>query len=175
MQVGLFIDHSMPWLAASPDAIVLNFSESNYKRGCLEVKYPYACEKQTIKDACKVVNGFCLVEIEGKPKLSKTHMYFFQVQTQMHVTSLQWCDFFVWSPMGEPFVQSIKYDAVIMAEILLKAHNFFISTSFYQQLHLIIMIISPSDCSFSFARFIIEKQCTLMDSTCKEKLGMLRN
>ena len=56
---GLFVDHSMPWLAASPDAIVSDFSEPVHKRGCLEVKCPYVSETQTIENACKMVKGFC--------------------------------------------------------------------------------------------------------------------
>lgn len=123
---GLFVDHSTPWLAASPDAIVTDFSEPIHKRGCVEVKCPYACETRTIEDACKMVKGFCLRSIDGQIQLSKSHSYYYQVQTQMHVTNLQWCDFVVWSPMEEePFVQRIKYDSTFMENNLSKARTFY--------------------------------------------------
>ena len=45
---GLIIDSVDSWLAASPDGIVLNPTEQEHQRGCLEVKCPYVCEKLTI-------------------------------------------------------------------------------------------------------------------------------
>ena len=52
--------------------------------------------------------AFCLVvEQDGNMYLSKSHSYFYQIQTQMHVTRLQWCDFVVRSPLHEPFVKRI--------------------------------------------------------------------
>ena len=46
--------------------------------------------------------------------LSRQHGYFYQIQTQMHITRLQWCDFVIWSPIQEPFVQRVKYDVSFM-------------------------------------------------------------
>jgi len=46
---GLFVDSSKPWLAATPDAIVCDFSELMHKRGC------YVCETRTIEDSCKIL------------------------------------------------------------------------------------------------------------------------
>ena len=46
--------------------------------------------------------------VGGKIELLKPYMYFYQVQTQMHVTDLHWCDFCVWSPVEESFVQQIE-------------------------------------------------------------------
>ena len=43
------------------------------------------------------------------------HMYtIIKSKHKMHVINLQWCDFVVWSPMEEPFVQKIKYDSTFM-------------------------------------------------------------
>lgn len=147
---GLYVDKLTPWLAASPDGIVTDLSEANHSKGCLEVKCSYVCEKRRVTDACRNVNGFCLTEVDGRIELSKSHMYFYQVQTQMHVTYLHWCDFCVWSPLGEVFVQRIKYDKVFMDTALVKAKNFYFNkflpaiTSY--------MIISPSDYSTLFQR-----------------------
>ena len=74
---GLSVDPSMPWLAASPDAIVVDPTQDHQKRGCLEVKCPYACEKILFVAACKDVNGFYLVLINNEISLLKTHSYFY--------------------------------------------------------------------------------------------------
>lgn len=103
----------MPWLAASPDAIVVDPTQDHQKRGCLEVKCPYACEKILFATACKNVPGFCLVLINNEMFLSKTHSYFYQVQTQIHVTHLPWCDFVVWSPIQDLSVECVYYDPVL--------------------------------------------------------------
>ena len=159
---GLFVDHSKPWLAASPDGIVTDFSELHHSKGTLEVKCPYVCERQTIENACKTVNGFCLTESKGQVMLSKLHAYYFQVQTQMHVTSLQWCDFFVWSPMGEPFIQRIKYEPAFMDQVFLKAQDFYFNK--FLPTAVPHVIISPSDCTIRCSGPIMNEQCPFVDS-----------
>lgn len=87
--------------------------------------------------------AFCLVvERDGNVCLSKSHSYFYQIQTQMHVTCLQWCDFVVWSPLHEPFVQRIKYDADFMKSTISTAGKFY----FEQFLPAVVpyMIMSPT-------------------------------
>ena len=91
---GIFVHCENCWLAGSPDAIVHDFTGVNHQKGCLEVKCPYVCARRSIKDACKEVNGFCLIEKEGTLQLSESCTYFYQVQTQMYVTGFHWCNFF---------------------------------------------------------------------------------
>ena len=121
---GLLIDSNDFWLGASPDGIVFDPTQQEHQRGCLEVKCPYVCEKRTITDACRQVSAFCLVEHEGSMCLSESHKYFYQVQTQMHVSQLPWCDFVVWCPR-EIFVQRVCYNATFMNECLCKAKKFY--------------------------------------------------
>lgn len=127
---GFVVGTSAPWLAASPDRLVLDFTQKEHEKGCLEVKCPLACEKITITEACRRVSAFYLVEQSGDIHLSKSHGYYYQIQTQMHVTTLKWCDFVVWSPLQDPFVQRVWYDPVFMEEALPKA----ILNSFCHQL-----------------------------------------
>jgi len=82
---GFLIDSNDSWFGASPDGIVFDPTQQEHQRGCLEVKYPYVCEKRTITDAYWQVSAFYLVEHEGSMCLSESHKYFYQVQTQMHV------------------------------------------------------------------------------------------
>ena len=105
---GLHVDSSSPWLAASPDRIVLDPSQSAYnQKGCLEVKCPILCETSLISDVSRSNSTFCLKDKNGEMQLSTTHAYYYQVQTEMHVTRVQWCDFVVWSPIDDTFVQRV--------------------------------------------------------------------
>ncbi|XP_065899160.1 uncharacterized protein [Dysidea avara] len=122
---GLSIDPSTPWLAASPDAIVVDPTQKHPKRGCLEVKCPLSCEKMLFAAACKNISGFCLVQKNGELSLSRTHAYYYQVQTQMHVTHISWCDFVVWSPMQDVFVERVYYDPAFMTTAMSKAQEFY--------------------------------------------------
>jgi len=122
---GLVVDKTLPWLAASPDRIVYDPSEKDNQQGCLEVKCPFSCKKRTVLEATRDVPAFCLIEQDGEVFLSKSHAYFYQVQTEMHVTNSQWCDFVVWSPIDKPFVQRIRYESEFMSNAIVKAQKFY--------------------------------------------------
>jgi len=47
---------------------------------------------------------------EGTFFLKKDHAYFFQVQMQMKLCQVQFCDFVVWHKDGAYLTQRIKYD-----------------------------------------------------------------
>ena len=68
-----------------------------------------------------------MVESSGSLHLSKSHTYFYQVQTEMYVTSTQWCDFVVWSPNEDPFVERINYDSIFIEKALVKLKNFLLT------------------------------------------------
>ena len=85
---GLHINPAIPWLAATPDAIV----EIGEIKGCLEVKCPYVCKTKQIAQAA-LANLFCLQINNETLHLNKKHQYFYQVQTQLYVngaTLLYW-------------------------------------------------------------------------------------
>ena len=141
---GLPVDESSPWLAASPDGIVLDPTQSgDNQNGCLEVKCPILCQKSLISDVCRKSSSFCLKEENGEIRLSTTHAYYYQIQTEMHVTRLQWCDFVVWSPIEDTFVQRVYYNKPFMENIIAKVQAFY----FEKYLPSIIpyMIVTPSD------------------------------
>ena len=85
-ECGLVVDNSLPWLAASPDRIVIDPSEKENKQGCLEVNYPFSCEKKTILEATRSVSAFHLIEQGRNVILSESHAYYYQIQTEMYVT-----------------------------------------------------------------------------------------
>ena len=54
-----------------------------------------------------------------------SHSYYYQIQTQMHVTKLPWCNFVVWSSVDDLFVERVHYDSEFMKEIISKARSFY--------------------------------------------------
>ena len=64
---GMNVDESSPWLAASPDGIILDPTQSaDSQKGCLEVKCPILCEKSLILDLSRNNSTFCLKEKNGR-------------------------------------------------------------------------------------------------------------
>ena len=61
--------------------------------GVLEIKCPYTRRNATVAEACKKAAFFCTSEI----KLKKNNNYYYQVQGQMAILNLSWCDFVVWT------------------------------------------------------------------------------
>jgi len=144
---GMNVDESSPWLAASPDGIILDPTQSaDSQKGCLELKCPNLCEKSLILDLSRINSTFCLKEKNGKMQLSSTHAYYYQIQTEMHVTRLPWCDFVVWSPKEDIFLERVYYDKAFMDDTMANAQAFY----FKKYLPSIIscMIIAPTASSF---------------------------
>ena len=90
---GLFISENNNWLAATPDGIVQDPSNSE-PSGIIEIKNPFAIRDKSLVEAC-ATSSFCL-EIDkkkNKPQLKRRHDYYFQVQCQLYCTDKGWCDF----------------------------------------------------------------------------------
>lgn len=95
---GLVISSDFPYLGASPDGKVVDPGCSN-PFGLSEVKCPETKYLVTPLDACSDSNFF-LEEVNGMPKLKRTHKYYTQVQGLMGVTGARWCDFVVYTSKG---------------------------------------------------------------------------
>ena len=164
---GLVVDVSLPWLTASPDGIVM---DPKHGEGCLEVKCPLSCETITVQEACKKVTAFCLIDEKGVITLLKAHSYFYQVQTQMHVTKCKWCDFVVWSPLGAPFIQRIEYGSGFMSGAIFSAQKFYFEQFLPAVVPHIIMpsIVKPS-CSVSTAKPVQPKSMSLLSACTMKK------
>ena len=98
-------------MAASPDGLVFRDGEDT-PTGIIEIKCPFSFRfKPSIEDL--TVNGKCLFcyieETTEAVKLKRSHDYFYQVQGQMAVVGVQWCDFIIWAP-AFIHVERIYYD-----------------------------------------------------------------
>jgi hypothetical protein len=101
-KAGLILCKSDPYLAASPDLIV---DCECHGQGLCEIKSPYK--------TCHLVPAHThikyLENADGHSKLTRNSDYYFQVQAQMGVTGLKYCDFFVYTMHGY-HMERIEFD-----------------------------------------------------------------
>ena len=108
---GLVLNETWPFLGAPPDGIV---NCSCCGKGLVEIKCPYKHHRSTITSAINDLQ-FCLALVDGKVALKRSHPYFYQVQTQLHVCKVDFCDFCVYlfhpDKADDFFIESIFPDS----------------------------------------------------------------
>jgi hypothetical protein len=119
---GLFLHESLPYLASSPDGLVR--CAQCKSAGLIEIKCPYSQRNSTVEEASQEGAFFCTI-VDGKVTLKKQHQYYFQVQGQMGVTGLRWCDFVVWTLKGM-HVERICFNESLWASMLVRLERFFL-------------------------------------------------
>nr|XP_022310871.1 uncharacterized protein LOC111116162 [Crassostrea virginica] len=96
---GLTLCAEHSFLGASSDGKVLDGDSI----GLLEIKCPYSIQgtQVTTKEVAEIVAmsspNFCLEESQEGPRLKKSHKFYAQVQGEMAIKGLPWCDFVVWT------------------------------------------------------------------------------
>ncbi|XP_065669374.1 uncharacterized protein LOC136088745 [Hydra vulgaris] len=119
-RIGLCIDFEKPWYAASPDGAVYCTCCGH---GVLEIKCPFSLKDKSLKEVI-VKDAFCVgVNMNGNYFLKQEHQYFFQVQLEMRVTGVSYCDFMVWTP-SEFVVLRIEPDTSFIENVLIKCDIF---------------------------------------------------
>ena len=98
--VSVVISPWCPWIAASPDRKIYDPTRTP-KFGLLEIKCPKAPSASELNYLSK--------DATGTVKLETNHIYFYQVQTQMAVCGLLWCDFFVMTE-SDFHLETISFD-----------------------------------------------------------------
>jgi len=121
-EAGLTIDVENPHIGASPDGYV---SCSCCGNGCVEIKCPFCHKDSTVEEATAEDRRFCLEEVDGEVHLKRNHQYFYQVQTQIHVTKSDFCDFAVWTENSLHY-ERILPDTDFWQDILQRASQFFL-------------------------------------------------
>ena len=112
---GVVVNFWSPWIAASPDRKVYN-TERRPPFGLLEIKCPMV---QNITEI-----SWLKKNDDGEYQLKRNHNYYYQVITQMAVTGLRWCDFYVWWETGD-YLETIYFDEDIWQQTKNKADNFY--------------------------------------------------
>ncbi len=112
MQCGTIINPRMPWLSTSPDRKVLG---NVFGPAIVEIKCPYTLRNLKPKEACKDPNFFCSL-VDGKPTLKKDHNYYYQIQGQLGICGLPWCDFVVFFQRGL-IIERILFDRAFWSQM----------------------------------------------------------
>ena len=105
-ECGLFISTSHPFLGASPDGVV---HCDCHGKGLLEIKCPWTHRGLNISEFADE-KGTCLVKKNGNVHLIQEHQYYFQIQCQLGVTELPWCDSYLCTSKGS-FCERITFDS----------------------------------------------------------------
>ena len=85
---GIHISSEHPWLAASPDGLVKDPTETRDRQhGILEIKCPYSARTMTPETACEELNRFCCSLVAGQVTLKRKHTYYYQIQDQMAIAN----------------------------------------------------------------------------------------
>ncbi|XP_070539323.1 uncharacterized protein [Ptychodera flava] len=133
---GLVVDKHNPWFGVSIDGIVIDSCDRTVL-GIVEIKCPYVnAEKlpdvKSIQVLAEKRPGFFLKFSEGRYTLDKNHNYYYQVQAQMGVLKVKWCDFVVCliaeiGEGGDVHVERIHFNHKVYDEICTKAKEFYIN------------------------------------------------
>ena len=83
------------WLGTYPDGLVYD-PTMNDPDGVLEIKSPATAKDTSLKELSKSLRFFLYKAGDGFHLKKKN--YYYQVQSQMHITQRSWCNFVVWTP-----------------------------------------------------------------------------
>lgn len=122
---GLVVNPAYPYLGASPHGKVLDKSVSE-PFGLIEIKCPYKYRNSTPDEASRN-QDFCLEKHNNILQLKRNHAYYQQVQGQLAICGLTWCDFIVYTSQGI-HVERIQFDPHFWAiEMLPRLAEFYIN------------------------------------------------
>jgi hypothetical protein len=88
-QCGFFISFDHPFMGASPDSSISCFCCG---RGVVEVKCPHKYRSSEVTDYV-VSSDSCFLLINDELQLNNKHRYYYQVQAEMHICDVTFCDF----------------------------------------------------------------------------------
>ncbi|XP_045163375.2 uncharacterized protein LOC123527777 [Mercenaria mercenaria] len=126
-ECGLYVKGDTPYLGASPDGIVTYISQGQMETGVLEIKCPASDRWRNLHPTdCAKDPDFCCVSnpVTGLCHLKTGHKYYYQVQGQMALTGMKWCDFVIWT-LGGMSVERIEFNEECWLGMLVKLKDFY--------------------------------------------------
>jgi len=122
---GLIINPKWPFIGATPDGSV---SCTCCGKGVMEIKCPYCHHGESIADAAEDKN-FCLEKDSNGLYLKHAHAYYYQIQTQLFVSGVDYCDICVCTFSSDDkhdiHIEHIIKDEDFWTDCVSKAHQFF--------------------------------------------------
>ncbi|XP_033727563.1 uncharacterized protein LOC117316887 [Pecten maximus] len=128
---GLTLCATHAYLGASSDGRVVDGDNM----GILEIKCPYSIQGATVTslEVCEIVAmghpNFCLEASSEGPRLKRSHKYYAQVQGELAIMGLPWCDFVVWTnaPKNNICVDRVYFDAEFVSSMMPKLIAFYVN------------------------------------------------
>ncbi|KAL1469490.1 hypothetical protein MTO96_025009 [Rhipicephalus appendiculatus] len=119
-KVRLCVNPGAPFLGASPDGLVWDKTNEDY--GLVEVKTLAKAMEEglTVKEATQQRK----VPFFKDGKLNYRHNYFYQIQGQLGITGLTWCDLVVDSTR-DIYVERVMFDTRVWEDMLAILENFY--------------------------------------------------
>src|SRR5580765_7149766 len=117
---GIFIDGTIPYLAATPDGIVGDDT-------IVEIKCPYAARHVSPINAMlkKISDIHRIFDKTDDTRMNQRHAYYFQVQGQLHITQRKYCIFAVWTPFGFKYTIVVRDDRFWETKMLSQLKRFY--------------------------------------------------
>lgn len=121
---GVRVDAKQPFLAASPDGI---FKCKCHGEAVVEVKCPFSLRGNTVVEIAAKKDSFLTMNENGEIAISIKHAYYYQIQLQMHVCSLE-KGVFITHTRKETVFLFVNYDKEFTCSAIAKAKDFYLNT-----------------------------------------------
>lgn len=131
-RAGLVVNPSAPHLGASPDGHVVDTARPDDPNGVLEIKCPSSKKFSSAAEAFQA-NKFCMSLVDDVPHLKENSKYYNQIQGQMLICGVNWCDFVVFIKYSnELLVERVYFNKIFCLDMLAKLTNFYVTHLFDQ-------------------------------------------
>lgn len=117
---GLQISTEWPFLAASPDGVI---KCTCCKEGVLEIKCPYNGREDRAR-VLATQDSSCITIVDGAMKLREHHPYYYQIQMQMFVCKVNYCDFVLWT-LKDFIAIRVHKDAQFCTKMVKRCEEYF--------------------------------------------------
>lgn len=94
-ECGLIINPKFPYFAASPDGLI---TCDCHGEGCIVIKFLKIMDSADSFEVLTREPNRILKRTENNYSLEKTHEFYYQLQLQINVVELKYCDLIIWSP-----------------------------------------------------------------------------
>lgn len=109
------------WIVLGLCVFILHLSAQYF---LLNFQCPHTQKDETDLRLCAEQRGFCLVKDGLIVRLDRRHTYYYQVQAQLHIVGVDYCDFVVWSK-DDLFVERVVPDADLWSNVIPTVERFF--------------------------------------------------
>lgn len=120
---GLFIDSAIAFLGATPDALI-------GEDGLVEVKCPQSCKDLSPEEGIKLkkITFWEFNKVTGEiGGIKKSHVFYYQIQGQLHITKRKYCLFVVWTPKGVKIERIDRDDEFWKTQMEQKLTDFYLN------------------------------------------------